>query len=42
MRKVEKQRNKKNNSITLITLVIAIVLNCSYLTMDRINKIEKI
>ena len=26
MRKVEKQRNKKNNSITLITLVIAIIV----------------
>ena len=28
--------------ITLISLVITIVLNSSYLAMDRINKIEKI
>ena len=31
-----------NNGITLIALVITIVLNSSYLAMDRINKIEKI
>ena len=30
------------NGITLIALVITIVLNSSYLAMDRINKIEKI
>ena len=37
-----KERMQKNNGITLIALVITIVLNCSYLAMDRINKIEKI
>lgn len=34
--------NKSNKGITLIALVITIVLNCSYLAMDRMNKIEKI
>ncbi len=34
---IEKQRG-----ITLIALVITIVLNCSYLAMDQMNKIEKI
>ena len=33
---------KKEKAITLISLVITIVLNSSYLAMDRINKIEKI
>ena len=33
-------RNEK--AITLIALMITIVLNSSYLAMDRINKIEKI
>ena len=28
--------------ITLLALVITIVLNCSYLAMDQMNKIEKI
>ena len=37
-----KEKFKKTNGITLIALVITIVLNCSYLAMDRINKIEKI
>ena len=36
-----KQKNKQRG-ITLIELVITIVLNSSYLAMDRINKIEKI
>lgn len=38
------QRKTKNHSkgITLIALVITIVLNCSYLAMDQMNKIEKI
>ena len=31
-----------NKGITLIALVITIVLNCSYLAMDQMNKIEKI
>ena len=33
---------KEKKGITLIALVITIVLNCSYLAMDRMNKIEKI
>ena len=33
---------KKEEGITLIALVITIVLNSSYLAMDRMNKIEKI
>ena len=32
----------KEQGITLIALVITIVLNCSCLAMDRMNKIEKI
>ncbi len=40
MRKNFQLRNTKG--ITLIALVITIVLNSSYLAMDRINKIEKI
>ncbi len=38
----DNMKNKKNNGITLIALVITIVLNCSYLAMDQMNKIEKI
>ena len=39
-----KQGKAKNHSkgITLSALVITIVLNCSYLAMDQMNKIEKI
>ena len=33
---------KRQTGITLIALVITIVLNCSYLAMDQMNKIEKI
>ena len=33
---------KDNIGITLIALVITIVLNCSYLAMDRVKKFEKI
>ena len=40
--KGEKGKNMKNKGITLIALVITIVLNSSYLAMDRMNKIEKI
>ena len=29
------ETRKKNNGITLIALVITIVLNCSYLAMER-------
>ena len=32
----------KTKGITLIALVITIVLNSSYLAMERMNKIEKI
>ena len=39
--RVENQK-EHNRGITLIALVITIVLNSSYLAMDRINKIEKI
>ena len=42
MQNVGKQKNKKNGGITLIALVITIVLNSSYLAMERMNKIEKI
>ena len=43
MIKTKKEKNKDmNKGITLIALVITIVLNSSYLAMDRINKIEKI
>ena len=37
-----KELRKSAKGITLIALVITIVLNSSYLAMDRINKIEKI
>ena len=37
-----KTKSKQANGITLIALVITIVLNSSYLAMDRMNKIEKI
>ena len=33
---------KTQKGITLLVLVITIVLNCSYLAMDQMNKIEKI
>ena len=35
-------KKKSMNGITLIALVITIVLNSSYLAMERMNKIEKI
>ncbi len=37
-----KTKLKSSKGITLIALVITIVLNSSYLAMDRMNKIEKI
>ncbi len=37
-----KEMLKQVQGITLIALVITIVLNSSYLAMDRMNKIEKI
>ena len=39
---MRKQKLKENKGITLIAMVITIVLNSSYLAMDRMNKIEKI
>ena len=36
------EKLKQTKGITLIALVITIVLNSSYLAMDRMNKIEKI
>jgi len=35
-------RIRKEKGITLVALVITIVLNSSYLAMERMNKIEKI
>ena len=37
-----KIRKNANKGITLIALVITIVLNCSYLAMERMLKKEKI
>ena len=39
---IKKIKSKEERAITLIALVITIVLNCSCLAMDRMNKIEKI
>ncbi len=36
------KKSKSQRGITLLVLVITIVLNCSYLAMDQMNKIEKI
>ena len=33
---------KGEKGITLIALVITIVLNCSYLAMEQMNRFEKI
>ncbi len=33
---------KNEEGITILALVITVVLNCSYLAMDQMNKIEKI
>ena len=40
--KVKETKKHFNKGITLIALVITIVLNSSYLAMDRMNKIEEI
>ena len=40
--KLSKKDIKANRGITLIALVITIVLNCSYLAMERMYKKEKI
>ena len=37
-----KKAFSKERGITLVALVITIVLNSSYLAMERMNKIEKI
>ena len=37
-----KKEKNLNSGITLIALVVTIVLNSSYLAMERMNKIEKI
>ena len=42
MKKLKEKLKYGKRGITLIALVITIVLNSSYLAMDRINKIEKI
>ena len=50
MKSKEKKTKLKNNTmkvnnkkgITLIALVVTIVLNCSCLAMERMNKFEKI
>ena len=39
--KIKKELQAKERGITLIALVITIVLNCSYLAMERMNRIEK-
>ena len=39
---IKQKRNFKQKGITLIALVITIVLNCSYLAMEQMNKIERI
>ena len=39
---VRQIKRTTEKGITLVALVITIVLNSSYLAMDRINKIEKI
>ena len=41
-KKENKKMLKEIKGITLIALVITIVLNCSYLAMDRVKKFEKI
>ena len=43
MYKISKEmKTKKESGITLIALVITIVLNCSYLAMEQMNRFEKI
>ena len=42
IRKERQNIKKQAKGITLIALVITIVLNCSCLAMERMNKIEKI
>ena len=42
MKKLKEKLKYGKKGITLIALVITIVLNSSYLAMERMNKIEKI
>ena len=42
MKREKTKVKNRNKGITLIALVITIVLNSSYLAMDRMNKIEEI
>ena len=42
MQNLKKNKTSKNNGITLMALVITIVLNCSYLAMERMLKKELI
>ena len=39
---MEEQKLKESKGITLVALVVTIVLNCSYLAMERMNKFAKI
>ena len=39
---MKNEKVKTEKGITILVLVITIVLNCSYLAMDQMNKIEKI
>ena len=39
---VKQMKEKEIRGITLIALVITIVLNCSYLAMEQMNRFEKI
>ncbi len=41
MERKTKEKTKGKKGITLIALVITIVLNCSYLAMERMNKLKK-
>ena len=41
IKKEEQSMKKQAKGITLIALIITIVLNCSCLAMERINKLKK-
>ncbi len=41
-KETKEKRIKSNKGITILALVITVVLNSSYLAMERMNKIEKI
>ena len=42
MEKLKIKKLEEEIGITLIALVITIVLNCSYLAMEQMNRFEKI